>query len=59
MQQAVETAIYKVTHSSIQFQSKQLKHYTGEGTKTHKTKSPKTNCKVLLDLKYCTWISYT
>ena len=30
-----------------------LKHYTDAGTKTHKTKSPKTNCKVLLNLKYC------
>ena len=51
MQQAVETAIFKVTHSNMQLQSKQLKQYTGAGTRTHKTKSPETNCKVLLNLK--------
>ena len=38
----------------MQFQSKQLKCYTGIGAKTHKTKTPETKCKVLLDLKYYT-----
>ena len=52
MHKAVKTAISKVTHSSMQLQSKQLKCYTGASTKTHKTKTPETNCKVLLDLKY-------
>ena len=59
MQQALETAISKVKYSSIQLQSKQLERYTGTGTKTHRTKAPETNCKVLLDLKYFTWINYT
>ena len=54
MQQAVETAISKVTHSSMQLWSKQLKYYTGAGTKIHKAKSLETNCKVLPNLKYCT-----
>ena len=35
----------------MQLQSKQLKHYTGAGTKIHKTKTPETNCKVLPNLK--------
>ena len=51
MQQALRTAIYKVTHSSIQFQSKQLKCYTGTGAKINKTKTPETNCKVPSNLK--------
>ena len=38
----------------MQLQSKQLEHYTGTGTKIHKTKTPKTNCKVLPNLKYYT-----
>ena len=52
MQQVVGTAIYKVKHSNMQFQSKQLKCYTGTGAKTSKTKTPETNCKVLPNLKY-------
>ena len=39
-------ANFKVKHSSMQLQSKQLVYYTGTDTKTHKTKAPKTNCKV-------------
>ena len=54
MQQALETAIYKVTHSSMQLWSKQLECYAGAGTKKHKTKAPETKFKVLLDLKYYT-----
>ena len=54
MQQALETAISKVKHSSMQLQSKQLECYTGSGNKTYKTKSPQTNYKVLFDLKYYT-----
>ena len=57
MQKAVETAIYTVTYSSIQLQSKQLKCYTGAGTKTHKTKTPETNCKVLFNPRYCILIN--
>ena len=38
----------------MQFLSNQLECYTGEATKTHKTKAPKINYKVLLDLKYYT-----
>ena len=53
MQQAVETEIFKVTHSIMQLWSKQLKCYIGAGTKTHKTKTPETDCKGLLNLKYC------
>ena len=36
----------------MQLQSKLLKFYTGTGAKKSKTKSPKTNCKVLPNLKY-------
>ena len=54
MHQALETAISKVKHSIIQLQSKQVECYTGAGAKIHKTKTPETNCKVLLDIKYCT-----
>ena len=59
MQPAVRIENSKETHSSKQFQSKQLQWYTGAGTKTHKNKTPKTNCKVLPNLKYHTWINYT
>ena len=52
MQQASKTAIYKVTRSTMQFQSKQLNFYTGIGAKTSKTESLETNCKVLSNLKY-------
>ena len=51
MQLAVKTEISKVTHSIMQLQSKQLKCYTGAGTKIHKTKTPETNCKVFFYLK--------
>ena len=50
MQKAAKTAIYKVIHSSIQFQSKILKFYTGIYAKTSKTKTPETNCMVLSNL---------
>ena len=50
--QAAKIAIYKVTHSSMQLQSKLLKCYTGTGAKTSKTKTSETNCKVLPNLKY-------
>ena len=56
-QTAVRTEYYKVIHSSKQFQSKQLKHYAGIGTKKQTSKTPETNCKVLLDLKYYNWIN--
>ena len=46
MQQGWKTAISKVMHSSIELQNKQLERYTGAGAETHKTNSPKTNCKV-------------
>ena len=38
----------------MQLQSKLPKCYTGTGAKTSKTKTPKTNCKVLPNLKYYT-----
>ena len=46
MQHVVKTAIYKVIHSSIQFQSKQLECCTGIDAKIHKTNTPETNYKV-------------
>ena len=52
MQLAAKTAISKVTHSSMQFQSKLLMCYTGTNAKTSKTKTPETKCKVLTNLKY-------
>ena len=36
----------------MQLQSKLLKCYTGKDAKTSKTKTPKTNCKVLPNNKY-------
>ena len=52
MQPAAKAAISNVTHSSMQFKSKLLKCYIGTGAKTSKTKTLKTNCKVLPNLKY-------
>ena len=52
MQKAAKTAIYKVTYCNMQLESKLPKCYTGTGAKTSKTKTPKTNCKVLPNLKY-------
>ena len=52
MQLAAKTAISKVIHSSMQFQSKLPKCYIGTKAKTSKTKTPETNCKVLSNLKY-------
>ena len=52
MQQAAQTEISKVAHSSMQLWSELLKCYIGTGAKTSKTKTPKTNCKVLSNLKY-------
>ena len=36
----------------MQLQSKLLRYCTGTGAKTSNTKTPKTNCKVLPNLKY-------
>ena len=47
----VKTAIYKVTHSSMQLWSKLVMCYMGTNAKTSKTKTPETKCKVLTNLK--------
>ena len=52
MQKAEKAAIFKVTHSNMQLQSKLLKCHTGTGAKTSKTKTPETICKVPPNLKY-------
>ena len=52
MQLAAKTAISKVTHSSKQLQNKLLMCYKSTYAKTSKTKTPKTKCKVLFNLKY-------
>ena len=58
MQLAAKTAIFKVIHSSMQLWSKLLMCYTGTNAKTSKTKTPKTKCKVLFNLKYYNLINY-
>ena len=52
IQKAEKAAIFKVTHSNMQLQSKLLKCHTGTGAKTSKTKTPETICKVPPNLKY-------
>ena len=56
-QPVAKKAISKVTHSIMQLQSKLAKCYTGSNAKTTKIKTPKTNCKLLSNLKHCNFIN--